>query len=316
MSAVRAWASLAKRAMHELVRRAWLLVAILVWAQAAAAAPDDSSRERSRAAFLQGVELVQKGDFPGARRAFVEAHKLFPHPSILLNLGIVRARIGEFVEAEQNLVGFLANDGGATPEEVRGARQTLADVRSHLGTVKVRVDPATARATLDEKAVALAPGELAEVRVVAGEHELVLEAPGFVTERTRVRVGASEPEVVVRSLAPVEIEKPSAPLPTRSLVGGSLLGASGFALLIAIGTGARAIERADAYNVRSSPEYRVLAVRDEGVAFRTATDVLLVGAILLGGAGAAILFWPTGHAPSPSVSATVGLGWAGVRGTF
>lgn len=302
--------------MHGSVRRALLVVALLVWAMAASAAPDDSSRERSRAAFLHGVELVQKGDFQGARGAFVEAHKLFPHPSILLNLGIVRARLGELVEAEQNLVGFLANDGGATPEEVKGARQTLGDVRAHLGTIKVRVEPATARATIDEKAVALAPGELAEVRVVLGEHELVLEAPGFVTERTRVRVSGPEPEVVVRSLAPVKLETPRAPLPARVLAGGTLLGASGFALLVAIGTGARAIERADAYNVRTSSEYRVAGVRDEGVAFRTATDVLLVSAVLLGGAGAAVLLWPAGRAPGPRVSATVGLGWAGVRGTF
>jgi hypothetical protein len=306
--------------MDGYVRRALLLLGVLVWAHAAVAAPPDPRKEQSRAAFLKGVELVQKGDFISARGAFVEAHKLFPHPSILLNLGIVRARLGEFVDAEQDLVRFLADDGGATPDEIKSARQTLADVRTHLGTLKVRVEPVAAHATLDDKPVALAPGELAEVRVVVGDHVLVLEAPGFVTERTTVRVDATEPTVVVRSLALSEdVEKPSAPLPIRTIVGVSLLGASGVSLLVAIGTGLRAVERADAYNVSTSPEYRIVGVRDEGVAFRTTTDVLLVSAVLLGGAGALVLLWPTRASTAggaPKVSATVGFGWVGVRGAF
>lgn len=295
-----------------------LIVGVLVCAHALAA-PPDPRKEQSRAAFLKGVELVQKGDFLGARGAFVEAHKLFPHPSILLNLGIVRARLGEYVEAEQDLVRFLADDGGATPDEVKSARQSLADVRAHLGTVKIRVEPASAHATLDDKPVALAPGELAEVRVAIGDHSLSLEAPGFYSERAQLHVDAAEPKVVVRSLAPIEPEAPREPLPVRAIVGVSLLGASGLSLLVAIGTGARAIERADAYNVSTSPEFRVVGVRDEGVAFRTATDVLLVTSLVLGGAGAAVLLWPTSKSSktsSPQVSGAIGPGFVGLRGSF
>ena len=302
------------------VRRATsfcVLLAVMAFAHAVAGAPADPRKDQSRAAFLRGVELVQKGDFTGARGAFVEAHKLFPHPSILLNLGVVRARLGEYVEAEQDLVRFLADDGGANADEIKGARQTLAEVRAHLGTIKVRVEPSTARATLDEKPVALAPGELAEVRVVAGDHELVFEAPGFGTERARVHVEGAEPSVVVRSLSPVPTGEPApSAFPTRTVIGVSLLATAGTALLVSFGTGARAIERADTYNVSTSPQYRVQGVRDEGVAFRTTTDVLIVSSLLLGAAGVAVLFWPTKPAATARVSPSVGPAWVGLRGTF
>ena len=98
----------------------------------AEAAPEDA-REQSRAAFRRGVNLVNDGDYKAARDAFLEAYKLFAHPSILLNLGIARWRSGEYVEAEQDLVRFLSDDGGASPEEVQSGRAALSQAREHLG---------------------------------------------------------------------------------------------------------------------------------------------------------------------------------------
>src|SRR5579883_3465343 len=85
------------------------LVSRAAEAQPAVAPPargDADARERSRAAFRRGVAQAHDGDYPAARDSFLEAYKLFPHPSILLNLGISRARTGEWVDAEQDLVHF------------------------------------------------------------------------------------------------------------------------------------------------------------------------------------------------------------------
>src|SRR5262249_38314990 len=139
---------------------------------------EDPRKEQSRTAFRKGVELVQKGDLRGGRDAFVEAYRLFPHPSILLNLGLVRARIGESLEAEHDLLRFLADDGGGTRDEVQSARAALADARTHIGTLKLRVEPAGAHATLDGKPLPLAAGEQTEARVLSGDHVLEIAADG------------------------------------------------------------------------------------------------------------------------------------------
>lgn len=159
----------------------------------------DDAREQSRAAFRRGAALFKQGDFAGARDAFAEAYKLFAHPSILLNLGIARSKTNEWVDAEQDLLRFLADDGGATPEEVQSARTALAEVREHLGTLKLKVAPDAAQATLDGKAIAVVPGGYSETRLPAGVHDLHLEADGY--ESVDQKIAVSKGKVTVKQVA-------------------------------------------------------------------------------------------------------------------
>ena len=123
--------------LRRLVIAAALGTALAAWTGSVHA--DDDARERSRAAFRRGVGQAETGDYASARDSFLEAYTLFPHPSILLNLGIARAHTGEWLEAEQDLVRFLADDGGAQPDELASARAELAQTRNHLGTFRLRV---------------------------------------------------------------------------------------------------------------------------------------------------------------------------------
>src|SRR5450755_2168907 len=138
----------------------------------AAAAPTEQQLEDSRAAFRKGVDDAKRGDYAAARESFLRAYTLYPHASILLNLGIARAHTGELIEAEQDLVHFLADDGGAPPNEIASARSELAEVRSHLGTFRLRAAPSGARARLDARALALIPGAFVDVRATVGTHAL------------------------------------------------------------------------------------------------------------------------------------------------
>src|ERR1700733_11053936 len=128
----------------------------------------DDPREESRAAFCDGVDAAQRGDYMRARGFFERAYKLFPHPSILLNRGIARAHTNDYVEAEQDLVNFLADDGGAPQNEIASARSELALVRAHLGTFRLRVVPSGAQARIDDNPVATIPGGLVDVRARTG----------------------------------------------------------------------------------------------------------------------------------------------------
>src|ERR1700722_2273172 len=142
-----------------------LLAAATLATLVASAAPghaQDDPKEQSRAAFRRGVSQASAGDYAGARDSFQEAYRLFAHPSILLNLGIARAHTGQWLEAEQDLVRFLADDGGAKPDELASARAELAQTRGHLGTFRLRVAPTGSRATLDAHAVAVIPGSFVD----------------------------------------------------------------------------------------------------------------------------------------------------------
>lgn len=265
-------------------------------------------------AFRKGVELVQKNDLKGARDAFEEAYRLFPHPSILLNLGLVRARTGEYLEAEHDLVGFLADDGGATRDEVQSARAALADARTHIGTLKLKVEPAGAHATLDGKPLALAAGEQTEARVLAGDHALEIAADGYKTERLTVRGDPRQPTVVELALA---VEDKTAPPPTagksaaRTVAGISLIAAGGVSAIIGIGCGARAIALANGYNDPASDDYQKQNVKSDGIAFRTTSDVTLITGLVLAGVGLGFLLWPT-----PKAQVMAGPSWISFRTTF
>ena len=116
-----------------------LLAAATLATLVASAAPghaQDDPKEQSRAAFRRGVSQASAGDYAGARDSFQEAYRLFAHPSILLNLGIARWHTGEYVAAEQDLVRFLSDDGGASellaalPRHEAGVTKNLEMVRN------------------------------------------------------------------------------------------------------------------------------------------------------------------------------------------
>ena len=269
--------------------------------------PNESlPRRQSRAAFREGVAAAEKQRWAEARDDFVKAFKLFPHPSILLDLGVSRAHVGEYVEAEQDLTRFLAEDTSATSDELQNARAALTDVRKHLGTIRVRVSPpsAGATATLDQKPVALVAGELTDVRVALGAHELDASAPGYDPWIGRVVVDGPEAKVVdltlaKRSLAP----RPHAGIPAQRVVSFALFG-TGVALAgFGIFAGVHSIDLANQYNTPTEANYQNPATKDEGIAFRTAADVTLIvaGACVVAGL---ILYFTTPKSHAPAIAIT------------
>lgn len=297
-------------------------VAPLVFALAVLSAPlaraqdtrrDDPSesegREESRAAFRRGVAAAKQQKWSEARDDFVEAYKLFPHPSILLDLGVSRFRVGEYVAAEQDLTRFLAEDTGATPDELQTARGMLADVRKHLGTIRVRISPAGATATLDEKPIALVAGELADVRVALGPHTLEASAPDHETWKRKIEIDSPDAKVVDLTLSPRGQEHAqSGGSPQR--VASYVLFGTGVALAgFGIFAGVRSIDLANQYNTPTEPNFQNPSTKSEGIAFRTAADVTLV----LAGAcvAAGIVLYVT--APKKT---KVALLPAGIRVTF
>ncbi len=276
-------------------RRVAIALVVVLVAHAARAQEGDA-RERSRAAFKRCVAQLKAQDWPAARASCEQAYSLFPHPSILLNLGIARLKTGEPVLAEQDLVKFLSDDAGSPPEELAAARDALAEARGQLGTMRVQVTPATARVSVDGKQVELvrreATGDLVlEARVKGGKHSVVVEADGYTPQTREVSVPVKR-DVDVN----VALEKngagPAPPaaepgMPVRTIVGWSLAGLAGAAAITSLVTALRAKSLADQYNDpgdhRGDP-----GTRSTGITFRTTADIA-GGVAILAVAGAAIL---------------------------
>jgi len=251
-------------------------------------ATDSAVREKSRAAFRRGVTQLRAQDWAGARASFEEAWSLVQHPSILLNLGIARLRTDEPVLAEQDLVRFLSEDPGAAPEELVSAREALAEARSKIGTLRVIATPAFARVTVDGTPASVrAPssegqGGVAEVRLKAGSHSVLVAAEGFASDERSVDVRPKSDTEVHVALVGKDAARAS------SDAGWSLVGVSGVAAVAGGVMALRALSLSSDYGDRGSPSFQNKDVKDEGIAFRTGADIALVTA-LVAGAGAVLL---------------------------
>jgi hypothetical protein len=281
--------------------------------------PDASdARDRSRAAFRRGVAQAHDGDYVAARQSFIEAYRLFAHPSILLNLGISRARTGEWLDAEQDLVHFLADDGGAQPDEVASARNELAQVRGHLGTFRLRVSPDGAHATLDARAIALLPGSFVDVRATRGRHDLHVEADGYAPTDRSVAIPADRaPDVdVTLATRSGDTTPPGPPLDGRRTLGWLFVGASVVAAGVGLYAGIQAKALSDQYNTPGSASFQDPSTKAKGITFRTSADVAFLSALALGGVG--LYFVLTSPATGAARHAGIVLGplWSGVAGVF
>lgn len=284
----------------------------------------DDAREQSRAAFRRGVTLAKENDYAGARDAFAEAYRLFPHPSILLNLGMARGRSGQLVDAEQDLAKFLADDGGASAEEIKSARQMLADVRDKLGTLLLEVKTAGSKATLDGKPIALVPGQAVSVRAVAGQHAIHVEAEGFLPAEQMVDlVSKIETPLAItlqpRAVAEIPEAGGSKGGGSRATIGWVLVGGA-----VAVGGtggyfGLRALGMRRDWNALSAQEQQEqVALKDRGKLNALVADVLYASAIVVGGVGVYFLLTPSKgrEAPKHQANFVVGPAFTGVRGSF
>jgi hypothetical protein len=269
---------------------------------------DAESREKSRVAFRKGVAQIRAQDWPAARASFEAAWSLYPHPSILLNLGIARLRTDDPVRAEQDLVRFLSEDVGAAPDELAGAREALAEARTRIGTLRIAVSPPTARVAVDGKSVDTvrsadpsASGLVAEVRAKPGRHAVVIEAEGYAPARRELDLAARGEAVTTVTLSPaLPAKKPVVTTgpSTRAVVGWSLAGLAGAALITGGVTALRAKTLSTEYGDPTSARFQDHSARSSGIAFRTAADIGLGVAILSGAAAVILLFTDLGKSSS------------------
>lgn len=261
------------------------MVALGLWA-----APAHADEARAAEQFSLGSSAFEKGDFKSAARAFEQAYVEAPHPAPLYNAGLAWLGAGRLDHAADAFAAALAMEG-LTPEQKADSEKRLAEAQKVLARLRVEGAPSGARARVDDGPTLPAQGAFhalagaREVTVVDGdghEQKRAVQIPKADGRAISVRFGESSGGA-------------DAPLPTRIVIGLSLLGASALFGGAAIGTGVVGLSARDdfvaAQNEPGSTREELQTMRDEAVSLKIATNVLwaVSGTAFIGGGVATLL---------------------------
>lgn len=161
---------------------------------AAVAGQGDSSAEhmRSKESFDRGVRLFQNGNVIGALAEFRAAYAIHPNSAALQNIALCQKTLFRYGAAKKTLTALLArHERELSAAERNTILATINELSTHIGTVKLSVEPATAQVSLDGSALDAQELSL-PLELDVGEHHLHLEAVGYEpTERVLSIAGGS-----------------------------------------------------------------------------------------------------------------------------
>lgn len=270
----------------------------------------DVRGDEARAAeqFSLGSAAFEKGDFKSAARAFEQAYVEAPHPAPLYNAGLAWLGAGRLDHAADAFAAALAMEG-LTPEQKADSEKRLGEGQKVLARLRIEGAPAGARAAVDDGPSLPTSGAF---HALAGTREVtVVDADGRAEKRSVQVPKADGRTIAVRF--DEKAEAPPGPLPTRIVIGLSLLGASAVLGGAAIGTGVAGLSSRDdfvaAQNAPGSTREELQVMRDEAVSLKIATNVLwaLSGTAFLSGGVATVLGLVEPRTSSASAAPTVGL---------
>lgn len=140
----------------------------------------------------EGVALRARAEDHEALDRFERAAALRRTPVVVAQIGLAEQALGRFVAAEAHLTEALELGGAWIERQHEVLEAALVAIRAQLGTLEVLCEAEDAELVVEGRRVALPSGPL---RVLAGEVEYRVEAPGHEPSRRSARVAS---EAVVR----------------------------------------------------------------------------------------------------------------------
>jgi hypothetical protein len=187
-------------------------VLVLGCSTASAQAPTPKDKAHARELYALGQQMFRQGDFGGALRAFEDAYRSVPNPVVLLSVAECQVRIEQYTEAVVSLTRYLEERPQA-PDRPQVEAQ-IQKLREKPGIVSVESTPPGANIWVDGLPTALTTP--ADVELLAGDHVVVVEAPGYSTAQQNVTVLIGSRQRV--SLAPLPEAKPEETAPAAPAV--------------------------------------------------------------------------------------------------
>jgi hypothetical protein len=164
----------------------------------------DERTELARRHFKNGVKLFQDKNYQGALAEFEAAYELKPGASSLQNVALCLKALFRYAEAARKLDLLLTRHGSELSEDDRKAvREAVDELNQLVGTIDLRVEPASARLAIDGRSVSAAE-RTAGIRLDVGEHTVVAEAAGYERLVQVVRISGGKTRLpVALALRPV-----------------------------------------------------------------------------------------------------------------
>jgi hypothetical protein len=170
--------------------------------------PQAENVAAARSLGLQGIKMADAGDCKGAIEKLSRAESLYHAPSILGRLGECQVQVGQVVLGTENLNRVVREQLAPTaPKAFRDAQERAKGVLNSalpkIAHLTVKVEPADAR---PQVTVGGAPIPAALIGVERptdpGTHEVVVTAPGYLEQRSRITL----PEGGMQDLS-IKLEK-------------------------------------------------------------------------------------------------------------
>lgn len=165
-----------------------LIVSTFLLGSVAYAAPKDTAESLIQ----EGIKLRRVGRDDAALEKFDRSYGMKPTPRAAAQKGLCLQALGRFTEAEDLLASSLEGDADPWVAKNRDTiKASLEDVKTKIGRFEISGSPTGAQVTVDGRAVGQLPLP-GMVRINAGPAELRVQAEGYVSENTNLRVeGAS-----------------------------------------------------------------------------------------------------------------------------
>jgi hypothetical protein len=195
-----------------------MLVSLLTLGPAVATAESagaDTGRTESaeyKRVISRGLQEFELGNYPEARAAFSEAHKIFPNARTHRALGLVAYELRNYSECLEQLSRALSSKEKPLGGELRkSTEELLARTQKLVGRVLFELTPATASVLVNGVSVQL--GHERRLTLEVGDHLLEMRAEGYLPERQKLSVRGGEELRVAVAL------RPSEPLATQQSPG-------------------------------------------------------------------------------------------------
>lgn len=166
----------------------------------------EEQKQKAQALFAQGGELLERLLLREARARYEEALSHWDHPQIRFYLATVLQKLGQPLDAYENLrLAVQWGQGALEPDEQAAAHRLMrALLATELAAVVVRCDEPGAQVDLDGKPWFVGPGTERRL-MLPGDHVITARKHGRFAMIERVTAAAGQQASLVLSLSPDEI---------------------------------------------------------------------------------------------------------------
>lgn len=143
--------------------------------------------------FHRGTELFNVRNFEGALAEFQRSYELSGMPGLLYNLARTYQALGRYPEAARSIERYLHEESSLPPERRAEVEQMLAETRSFIARIDLRIEPADARVavTLDGDQID-DPSRAEGLAVGPGRHVFEASGEGWQTATSSVVLASGD----------------------------------------------------------------------------------------------------------------------------